>query len=275
MLLVLSFSQAPVWGWLDARTLGALLGAFSLIAAFAYNETRVARPLVPLSIFRIRNVTGGNLIVVATYVGAFGLLFLFTLYVQNVLGFSPFRTGLAFLPFPLILGFMSTQIAGLVARFGYRRFRILGPLVMSAGLLWLARLPVSGNYVTDLLPSLILMSLGMGLTMMPTIAAATSGVPTSSAGLASGLVATSQQVGGAFGIAVLSGIVITIAGMSAARTPVAQVKGSQVAFFVAALFTLSAAAIATWVIREPQAEEPPLREPVPLSTETCPYSCNF
>ena len=251
MTQVLAFSQAPQWGWLSGKTLGILGVAAILLIGFIANESRARHPLMPLSIFKIRNVTGANMIMAPLYASMMGTFFLTTLYIQGVLHFSPVRTGLSFLPFPLLLGFMSTRIPKLVARFGFRRFLIVGPLIVAVGLFWLSRLPVGGSYFAGLLPALIIMPFGIGLTMMPVIAAATSGVPAHESGLASGLISTSQQMGGALGLAILSGVAASVTMSSLHLGPLAAtVHGYHIAFLIDVAFMLLAASIAAAVIRQ-------------------------
>jgi EmrB/QacA subfamily drug resistance transporter len=206
ILTVLGFSQAPSWGWLSRTTLAVFATAIVLLVAFIFNEARAKHPLVQLSIFKLRNLTGANLIMAPMYGTLLGVFFLITLYVQTVLHYSPVKAGFAFLPFPLLLAFMSTRIPGLVARFGYRRWLILGPIIVAVGLAWLSQLPVAGSYTLNLLPAFIIIPVGIGMTFMPLIASATSGVPGHQAGLASGLVTTSQMMGGALGLSILSHI---------------------------------------------------------------------
>jgi MFS family permease len=181
-----------------------------------------------------------------------GMFFLITLYVQNILHYSPIKTGLAFLPFPLILGFMSTRVPKLVARFGFKRFLVAGPLLVALGLALLSRMPVHGNYLTDLLPTFVLMPIGMGITFMPIIAAATSGVPGHQSGLASGLINTSQQMGGALGLAILSGVAASVTASSAYLGRAGSlVHGFDRAILVAVAFMVFAAALAIVVIKQP------------------------
>ena len=251
MSFVFAFSQAPSWGWTSGRTLGILAGAAALLAGFIFNESRARHPLMPLSIFKIRNVTGGNLIMAPVYAGMMGVFFLTTLYLQGILHYSPVVTGLSFLPFPLVLGFTSTRIPKLVAKYGFRRFLIAGPLLVAAAVLWLSRLQVGTSYLEGLLPAFILMPIGMGMTFMPTIAAATSGVPAHEAGLASGLISTSQQMGGALGLAILSGVAASATASNLhLGVAAATVHGYSVAFMVSAAFMLVAAAVAIGVIRQ-------------------------
>ncbi len=251
--MVLAFSQAPSWGWLDIKTLGVLAASLVLMAGFLYNESRVRHPLMPLSIFKIRNVSGANMMMAPIYAGMLGAFFLSTLYVQNVLHYSPVRAGLSFLPFPIILGFMSTRIPKLVARYGFKPFLIAGPLVVALAMIMLSRLPVDGNYLLNILPTFVLMPFGMGMTIMPIIAAATSGVPAHESGLASGLISTSQQMGGALGLAILSGIAASVTAASGSLGAVgALVHGFDRAILVAVVFMLFAATLAVTVIRQPQ-----------------------
>jgi MFS family permease len=183
------------------------------------------------------------------------MFFLVTLYIQTILHFSPVRAGLAFLPMPIVLAIMSTQIPKLVARFGFKRFLVIGPIFVGLGLAWLTRLPVHGDYFVSILPALLLIPLGMGVTFMPLIAAATSGVPGREAGLASGLITTSQQMGGALGLAVLSGVAASVTAsavhLDATR---ALVHGFDVALAVGLLFVVFAVILAVTIIREPKAQ---------------------
>jgi EmrB/QacA subfamily drug resistance transporter len=249
---VYALTQAPTWGWLSGKTLSVLAGAVALIIGFLVNEARFAKhPLMPLSIFKIRNVSGANLMMAPLYAGLLGMFFLTSLYLQSVLGYASLKTGLAFLPFPLILGFMSTQTPKLVGRYGFKRFLIAGPLLIALGVALLTRLPVDGNYLTNVLPTILIMPIGIGLTFMPLFAAATSGVPVNQGGLASGLLNTSQQMGGALGLAILSGVAasVTKANIHLGQTA-ALVHGYDRAFTVAVGFMLLAASLAVLVITQ-------------------------
>jgi EmrB/QacA subfamily drug resistance transporter len=245
MAFVLAVSDAPQAGWLSAQTIGVGLVAFALIAAFVWNESRSAHPLMPLSIFKTGNVAAANLIMAPIYACVLGMFFLASLYLQNVLDFAPAITGLAFLPFPLIVGIVSSRVPALVGRYGYKGFLIIGPLLVAAGLAWLSRAPVNGSYLIDVLPTLIIMPIGMGCTFMPIIAAATAGIPADETGLASGLVTTSQQAGGALGLAILSGVATT-AGVGGKD---ALVHGFDSAFGVAVVFALIASGLAALSIK--------------------------
>jgi EmrB/QacA subfamily drug resistance transporter len=250
---VLAFSQASTWGWGSGKTIGILIAAAVLMAGFIFNESRSEHPLVPLKIFKIRNVTGANLMMAPIYATMLGNFFLITLYLQNVLHYAPVKTGLAFLPFPILLGFMSSRTPKLVARFGFKRFLVIGPIFVATAMLWLSRLPVNGNYFTSLLPAFILIPIGMGLTFMPLIAAATSGVPGREAGLASGLISTSQQMGGALGLAILSGIAVSATKAATHLAPVAAlVHGYDRAMLLGLVFMIFAVLLAITVIKQPK-----------------------
>ena len=258
MSMVFGFSQASSWGWTSGRSLAIFAAAIVLFAGFIYNESRTKYPLMPLSIFKIRNVSGANLMMAPIYGVMLGLFFIVTLYVQNILRYSPVKAGLAFLPMPFILGFMSTRIPKLVAKYGYRRFLIGGPLLVAMGTSWLSLLPVHGSYFADILPALILIPAGMGMTFMPIIAAATSGVPSNEAGLASGLITTSQQMGGAVGLSVLSGIAASVTASSQyLGSRAALVRGFDRAMLASVAFIAVAVAVAIFVIRNRRPKQTP------------------
>jgi EmrB/QacA subfamily drug resistance transporter len=263
MLQVFAFSKAPSWGWLSASTLGTLGTALALLIAFVVNESRAKHPLVPLSIFKIRNVTGANFMMAPIYAGMLGMFFLSTLYIQNILHYSPAKTGLSFLPFPLILGFMSTRIPKFVGKYGYKRFLVAGPLLVALGLALFSRVSVHSSYVTGLLPTFVIMPIGVGMTFMPIIAAATSGVPGHQSGLASGLITTSQQMGGALGLAILSGIAASVTASSAyLGQSAALVHGFDRAILAAVIFLLFAASLGVAVIKQPKKRTPRDGEPI-------------
>ncbi len=250
--LVFALSQAPVWGWLSGATLGTIAGALVLLAAFVFNESRSKHPLMPLTIFKISNVTGANVMMAPIMAGMMGMFFLTSLYIQEVMHYSPVMTGLSFLPFPIILGFVSNRIPRYVSQFGYKPFLIIGPLLVAIAMAWLTRLPVEGNYLIDLLPTLILMPIGVGMTFMPLIVAATTGVPPKDSGLASGLINTSQQMGGALGLAVLTGIAAsTTASATHLDSTAALVQGYDRAFMAGVIFVVTAMILAITLIKQP------------------------
>lgn len=250
---VYAIGEAPKWGWLSPATLGIMGAALLMLGLFIYNESKSKHPLMPLSIFKIRNVAGANLMMAPLAAAMMGMFFLISLYVQAVLQYSPVVSGLSFLPIPLIIAFMSSRVARLVSRFGFRPFLIAGPIITAAAMLWMSRLPVDGSYWVDLLPAFILMPIGMGMTFMPTMVAATSGVPADEAGLASGLINTAQQMGGAVGLAVLTGVATSItAGAAHMGTLAALVHGYDRAFLVGVIFVVFSLILALTVIRQPK-----------------------
>jgi hypothetical protein len=190
MAAVFYLSQSPDWGWLSARTLPALAVALALLAWFVVNEQWARHPLVPLAIFRNRNVSGAGAVMAAVFAGNLGMFFLLTLYLQFVEHYSAIGTGIAILPVPVILGPVAAQMRRLIARHGYRRYLILGPVLVAAGTAWACFLPVHGNYPLHLLPTLLVMPVGYGMSFPSAYAAATSGVPARQVGLASGLITT-------------------------------------------------------------------------------------
>jgi EmrB/QacA subfamily drug resistance transporter len=257
MLLVYGLVKAPDYGWTDNRSIMYLGVSAVLLAAFIVNEMRSKHPLVPLSIFKIRNLRGANMVQLPITASMFSMFFFLTLYVQNVLGFSPIKTGLAFFPVTIVIGIASGLVSTLVSRIGYKPPMVVAPLFLSAGLYLFSRMPVNGSYASDVLPGLILMALGLGFTFVTITIAATSGVPPDKSGLASGILNTSQQIGGALGLAILTGIFAsetTQALMSGANVKAAQVAGFHQAFFVAACFALATSIIAALAIKHVRGE---------------------
>jgi EmrB/QacA subfamily drug resistance transporter len=252
ILFVFAISQSSVWGITSIATVSTFIFSILLLTAFVYNESHSKNPLVPLDIFKVRNLVGANLMMAPVMAGMFGMFYLSSLYIQTILHFDPVLTGLSFLPFPIILGFTSSRIGKLVTKYGYKRFLILGPVLIAISLGMMSRLPVEGNYFLNLLPTILLMPAGVGMTFMPIFAAATSGVPGHQSGLASGLINTSQQMGGAIGLAILSGVAATITGTT--TDPVQLVHGYDSAFLVAMVFIIIAI-ILGWFIIQPQKEK--------------------
>ena len=195
-------------GWLSLHTLGFGALALALLTAFVVIERRSAEPLVRLSIFSVRTIRAANLVMLLVAAGLFAMFFFNSLYVQRVLGYSPIEAGLGFLPIALgiVVGAGLSQF--LVRKIGLRSVGLIGLSLATAGMLLLLRLEVDGSYVGQLLPSLVVTSIGMGLTFVPMTLIATSGVEAGDAGLASGLLNTSQQVGGSLGLALLSTLAV-------------------------------------------------------------------
>jgi EmrB/QacA subfamily drug resistance transporter len=243
-------------GWTSGRTLGMLGGAAALLAVFLWIEAHSRSPLVPLRLFRLRNVTVANVGGVFWAAAMFAWFFLSAQYLQFVLGYKPLYVGLAFLPANLIIGAFSIGLsAKLVMRFGIRRPLALGLLLAAAGLLLFARASVHGSFLLDVLPSMILLGFGAGMAFNPVLLAAMSDVEPSEAGLASGVVNTSFMMGGALGLAVLASLAASRTNSLSASGHghlTALTGGYHAAFLVGALFALTAALVGGTLIRSRQ-----------------------
>jgi EmrB/QacA subfamily drug resistance transporter len=266
MLAVYTIVKAADYGWVSAHTLVVGVVAAGLLIAFVVRQARVANPLLPLRIFASRTVTGANVVQMLMIAGMFSMFFLGALYLENVLGYDPLRIGLAFLPVAGGIGALSLGVSARVnTRFGERPVLATALLLVLAGLVLLTRAPVAGSYLSDLLPSMVLMGVGAGLGFPALMTLAMSGATDADSGLASGLVNTTQQVGGALGLAVL-------ATLSTARTngllaegaapAEALTSGYRLAFGVSAALVGAAVVLALVVLRRPAAPEPD-PEPVP------------
>src|SRR4051794_11402955 len=205
MLGVYTIVKAQDYGWGSAQTLGLGAVAIALLGAFVAREARTENPLVPLHIFRSRNVAGANIVQMLMIAGMFGIFFLGSLYMERVLGYSALEIGLAFLPVALLIATFSLGFsARLSVRFGARATLIPGLVFAGVALALFSQVPVGGSYVSDILPSMVLLGVGAGLAFPSLMTLAMTGAGPSNAGLASGLVNTTQQVGGALGLAVLA-----------------------------------------------------------------------
>jgi EmrB/QacA subfamily drug resistance transporter len=253
MLAVYAIVNGNQFGWTSGRTLGFLGAGVVLLVVFLVIEDRVPAPLMPLGLFRLRNVWSANASAVLLAGAMFAWFFLSAQYLQFVLGYSPLKVGLAFLPASLIMGAFSLGLsAKLVMLFGIRRPFVVGMLFMAAGLLLFARLPVDGSFVVDVLPGTVLLGIGAGMGFNPLLLAAMSDVKPSESGLASGVVNTAFMMGGALGLAVL-------ASLAASRTDhllssgdgrlEALTGGYHVAFLVGGLFAIAGATLGGALIR--------------------------
>jgi MFS family permease len=206
LLLVYALVKAPDVGWGTTRTIAELAGAVVILGSFIINELRVKNPLVPLSILRVRGVAIADLTQLVAVGGFVPMFFFLTLYMQTVLHYSPIQTGVAYLP--LTGGFIiSSGIASqLFAKVGTKPVIVVGALIAAAGLYWTSRIPVDGSYVADILPGMLVISLGGGGVFVGVTTAANAGIDEAKAGLAAGLVNTGQQVGTALGLATLSAL---------------------------------------------------------------------
>src|SRR3954447_11333507 len=261
MLAVYAIVNGNQNGWTSGETLGLLGGAVALLALFLAIESRIEAPLMPLSIFRVRSVATSNIVGVLWAAAMFAWFFISALYLQLVLGYSPLKVGLAFLPANLIMGAFSLGLsAKLVMRFGIKRPMAAGLLIAAVGLVLFARAPVDGRFLVDVLPSMILLGFGAGMAFNPLLLAAMSEVTPEQSGLASGVVNTAFMMGGALGLAVL-------ASLAASRTDSLTASGSSelaaltggyhAAFLVGAIFAGAAAVCGGLLLRQAQA---PARE---------------
>ena len=206
MALVFTLIKAESWGWTSGRTIGGFVVAAVLIAAFLLVERRQEDPLVPLRIFRNRNLAAADATLLVTVAALFGMFFFLTLYMQQVLGFSALKTGVAYMPLSVTLIAASAVASKLVDRFGPKPVLATGLLVATCGFLLLTRVTGHGDYASHVLPSMIILAAGMGCAFVPVTIAGTSGVAPDDSGLASGLLNTTQQVGGSLGLAILSSV---------------------------------------------------------------------
>jgi EmrB/QacA subfamily drug resistance transporter len=252
MLAVYAIVNGNQNGWTSAQTLGMLGGAAALLAVFLVIESRVESPLMPLRLFRLRNLATANVVGILWAAAMFAWFFLAALYMQLVLGYTPLEVGLAFLPANLIMGVFSLGLsAKLVMRFGIRAPLAVGLVLAAAGMVLFVRAPVDGSFVVDVLPSMMLLGLGAGTAFNPVLLAAMSDVDQSEAGLASGVVNTSFMMGGAVGLAVL-------ASLAQSRTESLRASGDGVltaltggyhaAFLLGAVFALAAAALGAFLL---------------------------
>jgi EmrB/QacA subfamily drug resistance transporter len=257
-LLVYAISKAPVDGWGNGTTIGLLVGAAALLAFFVAWESRVGKPLMPLSIFRIRTLAGANIVGVLLGASVFANFFLLTLYVQNVLHFSALKTGITFLATAGTVVIVAGLAQLLTTKIGPRLVMAAGLALTTGGLVWYAQIPVHGSYARDLLPGYLLVGFGLALSFIPVSIAALAGVGPRDAGLASGLLNTSQQVGGAIGVAVASSVAVSRAthllhtGTSQAA---ALTSGYSLAFWVVAGISAAGVVTALTLVRGEAIEE--------------------
>jgi predicted MFS family arabinose efflux permease len=267
---------AADYGWGSGRTLAFGAGGLALLALFIAREATASNPLMPLRMFRSRNVAGANTVQVLTVAGMFGMFFLGSLYLERILGYDALQIGLAFLPVTIVMGTLSVRFSEpLITRFGARTLLFPGLALVAAGLVLFTQAPVDGSYALHVLPVMILLGTGIGVCFPALMTIAMSGATQSDAGLASGLVNTSAQVGGALGLAVL-------ATLSASRsdtlieqgrsTAVALTSGYHLAFWIAAALVV-AAIVVSLVVVQPEAkaaekfETEPGRAPEPTQAD--------
>ena len=259
-LLVYAVVDTVNIGWGSRATLLRLTGAVVLLTAFVVIELRQRHPLMPFSIFRLRTLRGADIVGLLIGMGLFSMFFFISLYLQDVLHYSPIKTGIAYLPLSVAIIFAAAAASQLVTRVGFKPPLIVGLLLVAGGLLWFAQVPATGgSFAADVLGPSLLAGVGFGLAFVPVTIAAVTGTEPHEAGLASGLANTSQQVGGALGLAVLA----TIANSrtqslfhTGVRNPaVALTKGFDLAFLVGAGFALGAAILAAVLISSRDSRE--------------------
>jgi EmrB/QacA subfamily drug resistance transporter len=247
LLLVYSLVRAPIVGWGSTQTIATLSASAVLLVAFIFNELRSRNPLLPLAIFRVKGLVAADLTQPIAFCGFFSMFFYATLYMQEILHYSPLRAGVAYLPITAGFAIAGGLASQLVTRIGTRPIVVTGCLVAAAGIYWVSRVPLHGSYLTGLLPGFVVMSLGTGLVFVSVTAAANAGVPADKAGLAAGLLNSSQQVGSALGLAILSAVAITRTGnlvASGTSHVVASDAGYHLALLVGAIMMAAAALIA-------------------------------
>lgn len=268
LLLVYSLVRAPVVGWGSIQTIVTLIGSAALIMAFALNELRSRNPLVPFAILRVKGLVAADLTQLIAFSGFFSMFFYATLYMQEILHYSPLKAGAAYLPITAGFAVAGGIASQLVTRVGTRPVVVAGCLVAAAGIYYVSRVPLHGSYVSDLLPGFVVMSLGAGSVFVSVAAAANAGVPSDKAGLAAGLLNSSQQVGSALGLAILSAVAITRTShlLAAQVSPaVASDAGYHQALLAGSILMAAAALLALRIGNT--------REPAPLvmvSTEVTP-----
>ncbi len=247
MALVFAIVKAETAGWGSTTTVGFFVLSAVLLASFFVIETRSPNPLVRLSIFRTRSLSTANLTMFLVGSGMFAMFFFNTLYVQRVLGYHPLKAGVAFLPFTAGIMISAGLASTLAPRIGVRPVAAVGMVLTAIGMLLFARMPVGGSYPTDVLPGMLVASLGMGAVFMPLTLVATTGLHDEDQGLASGLFNTSQQIGGALGLAILSTIA---AGQTHGGSKAALVHGFHYAFAGAAVFVIAALVLMLALLRK-------------------------
>jgi EmrB/QacA subfamily drug resistance transporter len=260
MLLVYALTRAPRVGWGSLETISAFVGFAVLITAALYIELRSRSPLVDLNIFRRRTLAGANGIGLMLGTMLFGMFFLLSLYMQQVLGYSPLRTGVGYLAIALTVVVVAGLAQALVTRVGVRPVLTAGLLFLGGGLAYLTQISVNGSYWSDLFPGFLLIGFGLGFSFVPISIAALSGVTGREAGLASGLINTSQQIGGALGLAILTTVSTTRTDnllKSGVAPPSALTEGFQLAFWVGVGIALVAVATTLLVLRREDLRQGP------------------
>ena len=235
-ILVYAVLEANNAGWGSARTIALLAVSAALIVGFVGIERRSSAPLVPFRIFRLRTLTGANVVGLLLGASLFSMFFFVSLYMQQVLGYSAIKAGVSYLPLAITIIISAGIASQLVTRVGYKPVLAAGMALIALGLIWFSQISVQGNYPADILGPSLLAGLGLGFAFVPVTIAAVAGVSDRDSGLASGLINTSQQIGGAVGLAVLAAVSISVTGSS--RAPADLTNGFQEAFLTGAGFAV-------------------------------------
>jgi EmrB/QacA subfamily drug resistance transporter len=233
---VFALLDAETAGWGSAQTIGTIAASLVLLAAFVAIEQRSKAPLVPFSIFRVRTVTGANVVGILVGASLFSMFYFISLYMQQVLGYSPIKAGLSYLPLAISIILSAGIASGLVTKVGFKPILATGMALIALGLLWFTQISVDGSFLGDILGPSLLAAVGLGFAFVPVTIAAVSGIEDREQGLASGLINTSQQVGGALGLAILAAVANGVIGGD--NTPDKLVEGFQAAFAVGAAFAV-------------------------------------
>src|SRR4051794_2325589 len=264
VVLVYAITQANKYGWGSVETIGLFAAALALLTGFLAREATTSDPLMPLSLFRLRTLVGANIAGLILGTVLFAMFLMLTLYMQQVLGYSPLRTGVSYLAVAGSAIVWSALAAQLVTRVGVKRVLVVGMAFLMAGLAYFTRVSVDGSYTGDLLPGFLVIAVGMGFSFVPISIAALAGVQPSEAGLASGLINTSQQVGGALGIAALSSLATSTTAHKLAdgsTQAVALTDGFRAAFVGGAAVAVIGVLVALFVVRGRDIETAPAIAP--------------
>jgi EmrB/QacA subfamily drug resistance transporter len=274
LALVFSLIKADSWGWGSGRTIAGLAVATALVSVFVLIEQRQRDPLVPLRIFSNRSLSASDVTMLLVAAALFGMFYFCTLYLQQILGFSALKTGVSYLPFSVTLMAASAGASQVVDRFTPKPVLVTGLVITTAGFIVLTHASGHGDYLSHVLPAMVILGIGLGMSFVPITIAATTGVAPEDSGLASGLLNTTQQVGGALGLAILSTVSttrVTHALHTGAPLPVALTHGFKGGFIVAAILCAAAAALAIALLpgrkRDPENEQV---ETITISFLNCP-----
>jgi EmrB/QacA subfamily drug resistance transporter len=265
--LVFGITQASDYGWGSGETIGIFLASAALLVGFVVWEVRASEPLMPLWIFRIRTVAGANVAGLTLGTAVFAMFLMLTLYMQQVLAYSPMKTGVAYLAVAGTAIIWSFVASTLVTRVGVKPVLVVGMAMLTAGLVYFTQVSVNGAYAADLLPGFLLIAVGLGFSFVSISIAALAGVRHSEAGLASGLINTSQQVGGALGVAVLATVATSrtdAATADGSALPVALTNGFEAAFIVGAAIAFAGVLVGLFAVRREDLTQPAEGGLVPL-----------